>query len=272
MRIRADHQPYRKKPHVARWYEGARQRNKFFASAAARDAFIAQFKQTAQRQDPVLPALAPHQLIRWQQAMAIAPEADPVEVFRFWMETQRAKRERDDRPLEAAAAAYITSMERIGRNPAYIGHVGRALADLQEALGNRPVREFTTEEIRDYLFSLPYGPITTKNKRTYLLAAFAWWQKQGWTSGNAVKPVETPLIHDKEPEILTVPETRQLFRANEKADPEICGLLALGAFAGMRSSAIARMDYAEIDFAQRGILTPGREDQEEAPPVDRGSA
>jgi hypothetical protein len=63
MRIHADHppslelrrayQPYRKKPYVARWYESAsssakvsdgklRQRNKFFASAAARDEFIHQ--------------------------------------------------------------------------------------------------------------------------------------------------------------------------------------------------------------------------------------
>ncbi len=71
-----------------------------------------------------------------------------------------------------------------------------------------------------------------------------------------MKKVESPQVHDKEPEILTVPETRQLFRANEKVDPEICGLLALGAFAGMRSSAFARIDYNEIDFAQRGILTP----------------
>ncbi|MFO7725339.1 MAG: hypothetical protein R6V45_07300 [Oceanipulchritudo sp.] len=65
MRIHADHQPYRKKPYVARWYEAApgsakampgklRQRNKFFASTAARDAFIEQLKLTAQRQDPVL--------------------------------------------------------------------------------------------------------------------------------------------------------------------------------------------------------------------------
>jgi hypothetical protein len=79
MKIHADHQPYRKKPYVARWYEGSRQRNKFFASAAARDEFIHQLKETAQRQDPVLPTIAPHQLIRWQQAITIAPEADPVE-------------------------------------------------------------------------------------------------------------------------------------------------------------------------------------------------
>jgi len=267
MRIHADHQPYRKKPYVARWYEAApssakasdgklRQRNKFFSSEAARDAFIEQLKLTAQRQDPVLPTIAPHQLIRWQQAIAIAPEADPVEVFKFWKAEQRKIATLGDRYLQDAAAAYLQSMKRVGRNHSYIGHVRRALADLEAEFGNRLVREFQTEELRDYLFGLPYGPITIKNKRTYFQGAFGWWEQQGWLTENPMKRVESPQIKDKEPEILSVSETRALFRANEKIDPEICGLLALGAFAGMRSSAIARIDYAEIDFKQGGILTP----------------
>ena len=55
--------------------------------------------------------------------------------------------------------------------------------------------------------------------------------------------------------ILTVEETERLFRANEKIDPEVCGLMALGLFAGMRTSAIPRVEYEEITMRQ-GILTP----------------
>ena len=219
MRIHADHQPYRKKPYVARWYEAApssakasdgklRQRNKFFASAAARDEFIEQLKRTAQRQDPVLPTIAPHQLIRWQQAIAIAPEADPVEVFEFWKAEKQKIAKLGDRYLNDAAANYTQSMENIGRNKSYIGHVRRALADLEAEFGNRLVREFSTEELRDYLFGLPYGPITIKNKRTYLQGAFGWWEQQGWLTENPMKRVESPQIQDKEPEILTVAEMR----------------------------------------------------------------
>jgi hypothetical protein len=47
MKIHTVHQPYRKKPYVARWYEGTRQRNKFFASAAAREEFIGEFSKHA---------------------------------------------------------------------------------------------------------------------------------------------------------------------------------------------------------------------------------
>ena len=49
---------------------------------------------------------------------------------------------------------------------------------------------------------------------------------------------------------------RRCFRANEKEDPGICALLALGAFAGMRSSAIVRLSREELDFTNRAILTP----------------
>ncbi len=71
-----------------------------------------------------------------------------------------------------------------------------------------------------------------------------------------VEKVKRPKVVTDEPGILSVDDMVRLFRMNQKIDPEICGLLALGAFAGMRTSAIAKMDYEEIDFAQRGILIP----------------
>jgi hypothetical protein len=43
---------------------------------------------------------------------------------------------------------------------------------------------------------------------------------------NPAKKVRTPDVVTPEPGILTVEETEALFRANEKVDPEICGLLA----------------------------------------------
>jgi hypothetical protein len=51
--------------------------------------------------------------------------------------------------------------------------------------------------------------------------------------------VRTPDVVTLEPGIFKVWEMEKIFRANEKVGPEVCGLLALGAFAGMRSSAIS---------------------------------
>lgn len=105
--MHADYQSYRKKPYVARWYEGTRQRNRFFSTETARDEFITQFNKHAQRADPTLPTIEPHKLIRWQQAMAIAPGADPVEVFQFWTRAQKEKLKIEERYLEDASTDYI---------------------------------------------------------------------------------------------------------------------------------------------------------------------
>ena len=212
MKIHTVYQATRKKPYIARWYEESRQRNKFFSTEEARAAFIEQFQKTAQRQDPVLPTIAPHQLIRWQQAMAIAPEADPVKVFKFWKAEQRKIAKLGERHLRDAAIAYIQSMERVGRNASYIGHVKRALTDLRDELGNKLVRDISSSELADHLFGLPYSGVTLKNRRTYLLGAFGWWEQQGWVNQNPIKKVESPQVHDREPEILTVPENRARFR------------------------------------------------------------
>lgn len=222
MKIHTVYQPKRKKPYVARWYEAPssakasgskrRQRNRFFSTEEARSKFIEQFQKLAERQDPSLESLAPHQLIRWQQAMAIVPDADPVEVFKFWAQVQKDELKIEQRSLETATTAYIQSMMRLGRNHSYIGHVRRALADLRDEFGNKLVREFTGEQLSDYLFNLPYKPVTLRNRRNYLNGAFAWWYKQKWVNENPMKLVEAPKVPEMEPGILSVAETRQLFR------------------------------------------------------------
>lgn len=256
MKIHTVHQPYRKKPFVARWYENGRMRNRFFSSDEARAAFICEFGKTPGKQDISLPPIEPHKIIRWQEAAKLAPEADPVEVFRFWIAARKKEAQQINRNLKDASADYLTAMERMERHPSYIGHVKKALEDLRDEIGDPAVRDIPIGTLRDHLYGLPYSPLTIKHRRTYLLGAYRWWTKQGWVDTNPVRNIECPQIVDKEPGILPIEETRRLFAANRKEDPGICGILALGAFAGMRSSAIARLAWEEIDFAQRGILTP----------------
>jgi len=192
---------------------------------------------------------------RGRQAVMLDPEADPVEVYRFWLLNQtHGLREQID--LRQGSIEYLASMRRSCRHPAYVQHVDRALRAFRSEVGNCQLSRLTVTQLREHLFGLPFSALTIDHRRTYLLTAFKWWKTQGWVTDNPVAKVERPVVVEQEPGILTVAETLKLFRANEKVDPEICGLLAFGAFAGMRSSAISRIDYSEIDFAQRGILTP----------------
>jgi hypothetical protein len=74
MKILTHYQLYGKKPYVARWYEGAHQKNRFFDSEESRAAYIKDFEQIMQRRDRDLPEMAPRQLIRWQIALAMTKD------------------------------------------------------------------------------------------------------------------------------------------------------------------------------------------------------
>jgi integrase len=152
--------------------------------------------------------------------------------------------------------AYLLEMKRAGRDPQYQKHTLRALTRFASHHGEKAVEDITSPEISEFIHGLPFQALTKRHYRTYLVSAFKWFAKQGWTQSNPAATVPSPRVHLAEPGILTVKEAEALFRKNEKEDPEICGLLALGAFAGMRSSAICRLSWEELDFENRAILTP----------------
>jgi integrase len=228
---------------------------RFFATEAEREQFIDEFQeQLSQNGTSLLLGFDPVKMRRWQEASRLAPDADPVEVMRFWLASNRPNL--TPKPFAEAIPAYLKYLEAMEREPAYRKHVEAHLRDFADNVGNCNVHEVTHQMIAEYILSMPYKPVTKRHYKRSIGGAYAWWIEQGWAMDNPAKKVRTPEVVTPEPGILTVEETEALFRANEKVDPEICGLLALGAFAGIRASAISKIDYDEIDFTQRGIHTP----------------
>ena len=256
MNIKRHYRPEKVKKYEARWYVKGRLKYRFFATENERERFIEEFQeQLSQNGTSLLLGFDPAKMRRWQEASRLAPDADPVEVMQFWIASNRPNLK--PKPFNEAIPAYLQYLEAMERELAYRKHVEAHLRDFSESVSsNRKVHEITHQMIADYIFGLPYKPVTKRHYKRSIGGAYAWWIEQGWAMDNPAKKVRTPEVVTPEPGILSVEETEKLFRANEKIDPEICGLLALGAFAGMRSSAISKVEYHEIDFAQRGIHTP----------------
>ncbi len=214
--------------------------------------------------------LGPRQIARFEQAASLLPGLDPVEIYRFYIRHTQTGRKAV--ALADASRSYLQMLVETGRAVAYVSHARKALEDFAEELGSSDVSDYDAEAIRGHLYGLNYSPVTIRHRRGHLLCAFAWWAEQGWIDANPVEKVKRPNVVSGEPGILPVADMERLFRANEKVDPGICGILALGAFAGMRTSAIGRLDFAELDFGQRGDPDARVQDKEAAPPVDRGPA
>lgn len=253
MQIKPHYREGRKKPWEARWWVDRKMRTRFFATEKERDKFIRDFsKEISQHGDEVFKfdkAVAR----RWQIVADILPDVDPVEMAEYWLLNHARE---DKRTFSEAMNTYLLEMQQAGRDLEYRKHTKRALSGFAAHLGDKALENITTKEVSDFVFGLPFKAMTQRHYRNYLAAAFKSFVRHGWVEKNPVSAVPIPKVQLAEPGILTVEEMEALFRENEKKDKGICGLLALGAFAGMRSSAISRLSWEELDFKNRSILTP----------------
>ena len=255
MEIKRHYRPEKVKKYEARWYVEGRLKCRFFTTEQEREKFVEDFSEQVSRHGrDLLLGFNAAKMRRWQEASRLAPEADPVEVMRFWLASNRPVLR--PKKLSEAIPAYLKHLKGIERDPAYRKHIKRHLEDFLAAMRDHPIHEIGFQAIADYILSLPYQAVTKRHYRRDIKGAYAWWIEQEWAIDNPVRKVRTPPVIAPEPGILTVEEAERLLRVNERVDPGVCGLLALGLFAGMRSSAISRLEYDELDFKQRGIHPP----------------
>jgi integrase len=253
MEVRPHYREGRRRPWEARWYVNRKPRSKFFEAKKDRDRFIKEFQREIGRNGEEVYKVDGRRQREWQEVDSILPHVSPLELARCWLQHQGDGK---DRTFSEAMQAYLLEMKRAGRDADYQKHTLRALKRFAASHGENGVGAITSEEVSEFIHGLPFQALTKRHYRTYLVGAFKWFLKQGWVENNPAAAVPSPKVDLQEPGILTVEETEALFRANEKVDPEICGLLALGAFAGMRTSAINRLAYEDIEFSNRAILIP----------------
>jgi integrase len=115
----------------------------------------------------------------------------------------------------------------------------------------------TTGDIQRWLDALKLSPQSTRNFRTVLHALFAFAESRGYIfkGGNPVAGTETITASGGEIEIYSPEEIASLLSA---APWEFVPMLALGAFAGLRTAEAERIEWPDIDLAG-GWITIGRD-------------
>jgi integrase len=131
------------------------------------------------------------------------------------------------------------------------------LADLRYRLGRfsasfgeTPVRTLTTHTLEDWLHALELSPTSINNFRTRLCALFNYALKRNYLSTNPFLAVERIKVVEDAPEIFT---PSQLQAVLEAASSELVPALAIGAFAGLRTAELFRLEWSEVDLS-RGFV------------------
>jgi integrase len=123
-----------------------------------------------------------------------------------------------------------------------------------DSFGDRPIASITTEELDDWLSALPAN---RASYRRHISVLFGVAKKRKIITANPISDTETPGKNDDAPEIFAVDELQTLLETAQRTQPDILPLIAIGAFAGLRSdvkdSEIARLDWSEVN-QERGFI------------------
>ncbi len=121
-----------------------------------------------------------------------------------------------------------------------------------------PIGSVTTSDVQRWLDRLQVSERTRFNYRTKIGQLFRFAERRGYIPKNCnpVDGTERPDVGNGGP--ITIYTPSELHRLLYAANPEFAACIALGAFAGLRSSEIQCLDWSKVDFARGHIEVTGK--------------
>ena len=139
----------------------------------------------------------------------------------------------------------ITAREEDGLSVDYVSDLKIKFRGFSQKFGDRMIAGVTAKEVSDWVRSLKVGPVSKNTVRSRLATLFSFAKKAGYTKANPIADVERAKERETEVGILKIAEVSSLM-GNAKV--ETLPFWAIGAFAGLRSAEIERLEWHDIDF------------------------
>lgn len=149
-------------------------------------------------------------------------------------------------PLSDAIEIFLDDKRAAGARDRSLQTLKSQLGRLAVDLGDRPMSAITGPELLDWLDSHGYTGATRGNYRRDFVNLFNWCKRARLIRDNPAEVISRPMADDRLPEILSVEQTASLVCAAVDHDAELVVPIGLGAFAGVRQSEIARIEYGDI--------------------------
>jgi len=148
--------------------------------------------------------------------------------------------------ISVLADESLDAQKRLGRSAVYLTDLRNRYAAFCDTFRDTPTRTLTSKQVQDWLWSLNLSPVSVNNFRTRLSTLFGYAVKHGYMDRNPVESIEQMKVVDKPVEILTVDELAALL---EHASADVLPLVAIGAFAGIRTAELLRLNWQDINLA-----------------------
>jgi integrase len=155
--------------------------------------------------------------------------------------------------LLEVAEQFAKSRQQSGLSAHYVSQCRKTIRDLAEIFPGKALSDLKTSELDAWLGALPFGAKTKNGMRIILVACGNWAEGRGYlVKGGSPFPAMVRYKEAKAAISIFTPENIASLLA--KADKTLRPFLALGAFAGLRTAELQRLDWKEIDL-ERGFIT-----------------
>jgi integrase len=155
--------------------------------------------------------------------------------------------------LAEIAEQFAASRQQSGLSAHYVSQCRKTVGDLAKVFPAKTLPDLKTAELDSWLGGLKFAAKTKNGMRVILVACGNWAEGRGYlVKGGSPFPAMVRYKETKSAVSIFTPEN--IASLLTKADVTLRPFLALGAFAGLRTAELQRLDWSEIDL-DRGFIT-----------------
>lgn len=157
---------------------------------------------------------------------------------------------RASRTVPELVDEFIAAKEKAGKSARYLGDMRSRLGAFKRVF-QLPVQEVTAPMLQLHLDGLPVSNRSKLNLWRLILSAFHFAVKRKYAPRDLLEElegVERPQAELPVTEVFTPDELREML---ESARPSLVPWLAIGAFTGLRTAEIMRLDWRDVNLGRR---------------------
>lgn len=184
------------------------------------------------------------------QAVEKLGKASLLEAVDFYLRHHRTDVPR--LPLKEISELFAKSREQSGLSPHYAYLCRKYTRKLSEGFPGQCLSDLTTGELDKWLGGLKLGPTTKNDMHRVLCTCGNWAERQGHLL-KGMNPFLGMVRYKEVKSDVSIFTPEQIKSMLGKADETLRPFIALGAFAGLRTAELQRLDWREINLDREFI-------------------
>ena len=154
-------------------------------------------------------------------------------------------------PIREIIKEFVAEREKLNQRERNLEDVRYRLAVFARSFGDRKLAEIDVEELATWLRDPTWGARSQIHYRRRVSMLYDYAIKHRYCDVNTAALLENPEVEDKDIECFSVEECTRILANAQKAN--CLPLVVLSLFAGLRRAEIVRLDWSNVNLAERTI-------------------